>query len=439
MRPETIAVRRERAARVIIGQLLGHVSGGTVELTDSTGRTTFGSPDPTGTGSPFRARVDVHDPRVYERVLRHGSIGLGGSYADGWWDTDDLTGFLRLALRSLRRTHARRDRIHRLASPVVDPIARLRRANPGRDARNVRAHYDLGNEFFRSVLDETMAYSCAIFEQPDMSLAEASIAKFDRLARMLDLQPGDRLVEIGTGWAGFALHAAERYGCFVTTTTVSPRQFEFARERVRSAGLDDRVAVLDTDYRDLRGTFDKAVAIEMIEAVDWREYDTFFERIRSLLTDDGALAMQAIVAPDSSFDRLKRHTDFIRSAIFPGGCLPSVGALTAAANRGDLQLRHHVDIGLHYGETLRRWRANLELVAPELPTLGLDDRFARLWDFYFAYCEAGFDERYISDAQLLYATPSSPHWGARPARVDVGLAKHDDQRAFEGAAGGARA
>lgn len=434
-----IALRRERAARTIVGQLLGHLRGGTVELTDSTGRTTSGSPDPTGSGPPIHARIDVHDPRVYERVLRHGSIGLGGSYADGWWDTDDLTGFLRLALRSLRRTHTRRDRLHRLASPVIDPIARLRRPDPRRDARHVREHYDLGNEFFRSVLDETMAYSCAIFEQPDLSLAEASIVKFDRLARLLDLQPGDRLVEVGTGWAGFALHAAEHYGCFVTTTTVSPRQFEFARERVRSAGLEDRVAVLDADYRDLRGTFDKAVAIEMIEAVDWREYDTFFERIRGLLTDDGALAMQAIVVPDGSFDRLKRHTDFIKAAIFPGGCLPSVGALTAAANRGGLQLRHHVDIGLHYGETLRRWRANLQMVAPELPSLGLDNRFARLWNFYFAYCEAGFDERYISDAQLLYATPSSTHWGARLTHASVESPNHDDQRALEGAGAGVRA
>ncbi len=437
MSRQTIVSRRERTAGALVGQLLGHLRGGTVELTDPAGHTTFGSPGPTETGSPIRVRVHVRDLRVYERVMRQGSVGLGESYADGWWDTDDLAGFLRLALRNLRAMHARRDRLHRFLNPILDPIARLRSANPARDARHVRAHYDLGNAFFRSVLDETMAYSCAIFDRPEASLAQASIAKFDRLARLLDLQPGERLVEIGTGWAGFALHAAQHYGCFVTTTTISPRQYEFARERVRSAGLDARVAVLDTDYRALRGTFDKAVAVEMIEAVDWREYDTFFQCMRGLLADEGALAMQAIVAPDGSFDRLKRHTDFIKAAIFPGGCLPSAGALTAAANRSDLQFRHHDDIGFHYGETLRRWRANLELVAPELSVFGLDNRFARLWDFYFAYCEAGFDERYISAAQLLYTPAGDTRRGAPLTHGGVS-AKHEDPRAIERTLTGAR-
>jgi cyclopropane-fatty-acyl-phospholipid synthase len=373
--------RRVRTARAIVIRLLHQLRGGVLDLVD---------------------------PRVYERLLREGNVGLGESYADGWWDTDDLAGVLRLALRSLRPLSERRDALHRLATPLVDPVARLRRADPRRDARHVRAHYDLGNEFFRKVLDETMAYSCAIFDAPGISLADASTAKFDRLARALDVSPGDRLLEIGTGWGGFALHAAEHYGCSVTTTTISPAQYEFATERVRAAGLDNRITVLDRDYRDLRGTFDKAVAIEMIEAVDWREYDSFFEAIRRLLSDDGALAMQAIVAPDPSFDRLKRHTDFIKAAIFPGGCLPSIGALTAGAKRNGLALRGFDHIGQHYGETLRRWRANLHEMKTELPALGLDARFGRLWDFYFAYCEVGFDEHYIDAAQLLYSAHELP-------------------------------
>ncbi len=267
-----------------------------------------------------------------------------------------------------------------------------------------------------------MAYSCAIFESPETSLEDASLAKFDRLAALLDLQPGDRLLEIGTGWAGFALHAAQQYGCHVTTTTISQRQYEFARERVHAAGLEDRIEVLDKHYRDVRGTFDKAIAVEMIEAVDWREHDDFFRSVRAQLTDQGALVMQAIVTPDQSFDRLKRHTDFIKAAIFPGGCLPSIGALTTAAERaGGLELRSQSDIGLHYGETLRRWRKNLDRLAPDLTALDLDDRFARLWDFYFAYCEAGFDERYISATQLLYATPEFARRprSASPLPVDV--------------------
>ena len=193
---------------------------------------------------------------------------------------------------------------------------------------------------------------------------------------------------------------------------------------MHAAGLDDRIQVLDTHYRDLRGTFDKAVAVEMIEAVDWREYDDFFRSVRGLLTGEGALVMQAIVTPDQSFDRLKRHTDFIKAAIFPGGCLPSIGALTtAAAGAGGLELRAQSDIGLHYGETLRRWRENLDRLAPDLTALDLDDRFARLWDFYFAYCEAGFDERYISATQLLYATPDfAPRRNVAPRPLASALA-----------------
>lgn len=381
------------------------VRGGVVDLADPFGNARFGAGQRPAE-STIRVRVDVRDPRVYARVLRDGSVGLGESYADGWWTTDDLAGFLRIALRSLAPTHAPRERMHRLASPILDPIARLRRPDRQRDAHDVRAHYDIGNDFFRCILDETMAYSCAIFDTRGLSLVEASRAKFDRLARMLDLSPEDRLLEIGTGWAGFALHAAEHYGCRVTTTTISRRQYEFARTRVREAGLTDRITVLDADYRDLQGTFDKAIAIEMIEAVDWREYNTFFAHIREVLTDDGAFAMQAIVAPDHSFDRLKRHTDFIKTVIFPGGCLPSVGALDdAARHAGDLTLDQSIDIGAHYGETLRRWRANLAHVGAERSTLGLDDRFVRLWEFYFAYCEAGFDEHHVSAVQQLYATP----------------------------------
>jgi cyclopropane-fatty-acyl-phospholipid synthase len=400
--------QRTRTARAIVTRLLGHARGGTLDVVDPLGHSHFGDHDGNASGSPIHANVYVHDARVYERVLREGSVGLGESYADGWWDADDLAGLLRIALRSLGPLSERSNALHRLATPLIDPIARLRRADPQRDARHVRAHYDLGNEFFAAVLDETMAYSCAVFDGPGITLADASTAKFDRLARVLDLSPGDDLLEIGTGWGGFAVYAAGHYGCRVTTTTISAAQYEFATERVRAAGLDHRITVLDRDYRDLRGAFDKAVAIEMIEAVDWRDYDSFFESIRRLLTDDGALALQAIVAPDPSFDRLKRRTDFIKAAIFPGGCLPSIGALTAAANRNGLALRNTDHIGRHYGETLRRWRANLHEMQNNLSALALDPRFGRLWNFYFAYCEAGFDEHYIGAAQLLYSARELP-------------------------------
>jgi cyclopropane-fatty-acyl-phospholipid synthase len=229
---------------------------------------------------------------------------------------------------------------------------------------------------------------------------------------MLELNPGDRVLEIGTGWGGFAVYAARQYGCRVTTTTISERQYQYARRRVRDAGLDHLVTVLDADYRDLRGTYDKAISIEMIEAVDWRDYDTFFARCRNLLTDSGTLAMQAIVLPDRSFDRAKHRTDFIKAAIFPGGCLPSVEALTTAAGKSGLALTQLDDIGLHYAETLRRWKENLATHRDELRRFGFDDRFARLWEFYFSYCEAGFDERYVSNVQIAFTTPP-------PARTEV--------------------
>ncbi len=414
-----------RLARAVVIQLLKRIAGGTVRLVDPFGDERFGDDTAPHASTPIDVTVRVRDTRVYSRILHEGSVGLGESYADGWWGTDDLSGLLRLAHRSLARTHTARDRMHRWLRPVVDPIARRRRADKDRDARNVRAHYDLGNEFFQRVLDETMMYSCAVFERPTDSLAEASVHKLDRLANLLALAPGDRVLEIGTGWGGFAIHAATKYGCHVTTTTISPRQYEFAQQRVKNAGLENRVTVLADDYRDLRGTFDKIIAIEMIEAVDWREYDTFFTHCRRLLDDAGALAIQAIAVRDESFDRTKLHTDFIKTAIFPGGCLPSVRALSAAANRSGFSHAQEEDIGPHYGETLRRWRRNLMEARGDLDALGLDKRFVRLWEFYFSYCEAAFEERYVRDVQLLYTAPAwrppAPRTVPRAAAVHHGV------------------
>ena len=396
---------RTRVARTVVNQLAARVRGGSLSIVNDFATGESAGPPPVPTVGSIDVQLHVHDHRFYERLLRQGSIGLGESYADGWWDTDDLTGLLRLALRSLRPTHTLRDRAHRLVTPLLDPISKLRPPSPERDERQVRAHYDLGNEFFQRLLDDTMAYSCAIFERPDTVLADASRAKFDRIARLLDLQPGDRLLEIGTGWGGFAMHAAKHYGASVTTTTVSARQYEFVQTRVADAGLSDLVTMLDRDYRDIEGTFDHAVAIEMIEAVDWRDYETFFRCVSDRLVPGGRLAMQAIVVPDAQFDRLKRHTDFIKAAIFPGGCLPSPEALQRAAEPYGFRQTQLDEFGRHYAETLRRWTRNLETITPELvarPQLGLDRRFARLWDFYFSYCEAGFDESYIDVVQALY-------------------------------------
>jgi cyclopropane-fatty-acyl-phospholipid synthase len=392
-----------RIARPLAHRLFGQIRGGTLAVVDAHGTRRFGHAGTTP--DPIDGCIVVHDPRFYRRLLRDGSVGLGESYADGWWDADDLTAVLRLALRSVNRSAPWRDRISQTVRPVRDTLASRRRPDHQRDRRNVRAHYDLGNDLFQRLLDPTMMYSCAIFASPDASLEDASRAKLERLARRLELEPGDRVLEIGTGWGGFAIHAARHHGCHVTTTTISEAQYEHARRRVADAGLTDRVTVLCADYRDLDATFDKVVAIEMIEAVDWREYETFFARCRALVAETGLVVLQAIVVPDASFDRMKHHTDFIKAAIFPGGCLPSVGALTEAAAHHDLGLTQREDIGHHYAETLRRWRSNLDRARDELAELGYDERFARLWDFYFCYCEAGFEERAIGDVHLVYAAP----------------------------------
>jgi cyclopropane-fatty-acyl-phospholipid synthase len=403
-------------ARTAAHRLFRRIRGGTLLLLDGTGSNRFGLP---GTSPPtIDASITVHDDRFYARLLHDRSIGLGESYADGWWDTDDLTAVLRLAHRSMSRTHPLLDRAHRTITPLVDPVARHRPADHQRDRHNVRAHYDLGNDLFRRLLDPTMMYSCAVFDSSDQTLEQASRAKLARLAALLQLAPGDRVLEIGTGWGGFATYAAAEFGCRVTTTTISAEQHAYAQQRVRDAGLSDRVTVLDADYRDLDQRFDKVVAIEMIEAVDWRDYDTFFDRCRALVTDDGLVVLQAITIPDESFDRTKRTTDFIKAAIFPGGCLPSVGALTDAALRHELTLTRRDEIGPHYAETLRRWRANLHAAEDELGALGYDERFVRLWDFYLSYCEAGFEEGYLGDAQLLFVAPerAALHpWSVTPA------------------------
>jgi cyclopropane-fatty-acyl-phospholipid synthase len=281
-----------------------------------------------------------------------------------------------------------------------------RRATPGRndDKRNIAEHYDLSNDFFALMLDETMTYSCAVFERPGATLAEAQEAKIDRLCSKLELAPTDHLVEIGSGWGGLAVHAATNYGCRVTTTTISDAQRTFVEGRVADAGLADRITVVELDWRDLQGRFDKLVSVEMVEAVDWRWHDQFLAKCAHLLTPDGLAAIQAIVIDDRSFERAKRHRDFVRRMVFPGGCLPSVASLTASLARAtDLRIVDLEDIGHHYPETLRRWADTLASHADAVTALGVGQEFRRLWDLYLAYCEASFLERHISDVQLVLA------------------------------------
>jgi cyclopropane-fatty-acyl-phospholipid synthase len=379
-------------------------TGGALEIIEA-GRTRL-----LGAGDPV-ACVEVHDPRFWGALLSRGSVGLGSSYVVGWWDADDLTAFLRALFSRVRPLLVRLDRLGQVFEGLLDIPARLSAPDRADDRANVRAHYDVSNQFFELMLDETMTYSCGLFEYPEAHLREAQLAKIDRLCRKLDLRPGDRLVEIGAGWGSFALRAARHYGAVVTTTTISAAQRAYVDKRVADAGLAGRVTVLGEHWRDVRGQFDKLVSVEMIEAVDWRHHDEFLSACSSLLVGDGLAALQAIVIDDGSFARAKRHDDFIKRMIFPGGCLPSVASLTASlARASDLRIVDLEDIGSHYAETLHRWEENLAARETEIANLGVSTEFRRLWTLYLAYCEAAFLDRHISDVQLVLAKPS---WRAR--------------------------
>jgi len=405
----TMTARRwDRLARGPILALGSALQGGTLVIRDQDGAHVLGHG---GEG----AHMTIHDQRVWGMVAAGGGNGLGAAYMQGYWDTPDLTGLLRLLARNV-------DRINRLNAPLdgARQIAgRLRSHRPTRaaDRRNIHAHYDLGNSFFELFLDPTMAYSCAIFEPGDDDLEAASRRKFDRVCDRLRLTADDHLLEIGTGWGGLAIHAARRHGCRVTTTTISREQRDYSGARVAAAGLSDRVTVLDQNYRDLRGTYSKLVSVEMIEAVDWRLYDEFFRSCERLLAPDGLAVLQAIVIEDRAWSSARWREDFIRRYIFPGGFLPSVRSLLDAANRASgLRLVELEDIGANYPITLRHWREALDVNHDRARALGFDEQFLRMWRFYFAYCEAGFLERRISDVHLTFAGRA---WRRMPPHREV--------------------
>jgi cyclopropane-fatty-acyl-phospholipid synthase len=389
-------------ARAIVVRLLAGLRGGELVLVEDAGRLTFGEVIP---ARPLRAVVRVRSARFYRDLLR-GSVGLGESYVEGRFECEDLVSLSRLGALNVGAL----DRLRRALAPVLIPAQRLAgwaaRNTRRRARRQIAAHYDLGNELFALFLDRTMMYSCAVFDPPSCTLEEASLAKLERICEKLDLRPEHHVLEIGTGWGGFAVYAAERYGCRVTTTTISREQGAFARERVRRAGLEDRVTVLLEDYRELQGTYDKLVSIEMIEAVGWQYLRTFFRRCSELLSNDGAMLLQAIVIEDGAYEVEKAGRSFINTYIFPGGCLPSMEVISRTVARvTDLRAVHLEDITAHYAITLERWRERFTAAGERLSELGYDERFRRLWRLYLSYCEGGFRERRIRDVQLLLAKP----------------------------------
>lgn len=352
------------------------------------------------------ARLDIHDHSAWRDLLTGGSVGAAESWVAGDWSSPDLTALLRFFTRNVDRMNAFEDRFAWVTKPTLKALHWVNRNTREGSRKNISAHYDLGNDLFETFLDPTLMYSSAVYPTPEASLEQAAVHKLDLICRKLDLGPDDRVMEIGTGWGGFAIHAARHYGCHVTTTTISKEQLELARERVKAAGLEDRITLLFDDYRDLEGQFDKLVSIEMIEAVGPQFLDSYISQISRLLKPDGLALVQAITMPEQRYQRALKNVDFIQRFIFPGSFIPSFGAiLDSVRKESDLVLTHTEDYGFHYGRTLKDWCDRFMASASELDQRGYDQAFRRLWHFYFAYCEAGFSERAIGVNQLILAKP----------------------------------
>lgn len=377
----------DRVAFSFLEGALQNLEGGSLCVTLPDGETrTF------GTGRPVALRVK--ESAMLRRLATRGKLGVGESYTAGEWESDDLVGLLELLLRNADGAGRRHPRLRRLLDARLRPNTRN---GLGRARRNIAYHYDLGNDLFALMLDETMTYSCAIFAHPSESLADAQRRKYRRVCERLAIGPDDHVLEIGCGWGGFAQFAAREYGCRVTGLTISAAQASLARER--TAGLD--VRIVEEDYRVHVGSYTKIASIEMLEAIGERQFDTYFATIDRLLERDGIACVQTILIPDDRWARYRRSPDWIERYVFPGCLIPSVGALTEAMTRSSRLMIHELDeIGFHYAETLRRWRASFHANIHEVRRLGYDERFERTWDFYLAVCEAGFRTRALRDAQL---------------------------------------
>lgn len=383
---------------------LGALRHGRLVLEDAGGATELGARS--ARDPELCARIKVLDPAFYRAVARSGSVGAGEAYMDGHWRCDDLVALVRLLVRNRDVLDGMERGWARLGGWALRAGHALRRNTRAGSRRNIAAHYDLGNEFFALFLSPDLMYSSAFWTDAEDTLESASTRKLDRICAKLALRPGDRLIEIGTGWGGLALHAARHYGCHVTTATISREQHALASRRVAAAGLNDRIDVRLADYRDLTGQYDKLASIEMVEAIGAAYLPAYFGQLGRLLKPDGLALVQAITIEDHRYAQALRAVDFIKRHVFPGSFIPSIEAMLTAKRRAcDLSLIHLEDFGLSYARTLQAWRERFLSRRPEVRRQGFDERFVRLWEFYLAYCEGGFRERSIGVAQLLLAKP----------------------------------
>jgi cyclopropane-fatty-acyl-phospholipid synthase len=345
--------------------------------------------------------------KFYKQILFSGSKGAAAAYRDGLWTCTELTTLLRIMIRNIQLLDGFETGTAKIMN-AFNSVVHWTRNNTRRGSRkNIHAHYDLGNDMFKLFLDPTMTYSCGIFPDENSTLEEASIEKLDRICRKLNLGPEDHVVEIGTGWGSFALHAAGTYGCRVTTTTISKEQHDLAYERIKAAGLEEKITLLLTDYRDLTGSFDKLVSIEMIEAVGDNHLGEYFSKCASLVKEDGQLLIQAITMPDNRYEDYLKRTDFIQQYIFPGSCVPSLLAMmNYISEHSDLRVENIDNFGPHYAETLRLWHNKFMQNKDKVQSLGYSNEFIRLWQYYLCYCEAGFEEKYLGTMHLHLSRPA---------------------------------
>ncbi len=418
----------DRLCRKLLSDHLHGLRGGCIELNDGDSRLLGDE------AARPRVELRVLHPRFYRRVVFGGAMGFAESLMDGDCACDDLVSLVQIFIRNLPAA----ERLERGWGWLRNGAARIqhavRRNSVSGSRKNIHEHYDLGNRFFSLFLDPTMSYSCGVFEEPSSTLLDASNAKMERVCRKLDLQPGDHLLEIGSGWGGLAAYAAKNFGCRVTTTTISQEQHRWVQETIHREGLEDRVTPLLQDYRELRGQYNKLVSIEMIEAVGHQYYGAFFRRCGELLSDDGQMLIQGIVIGDHRFQRYTRTVNFVRRYVFPGGCLPSISELTRHASaEGRMRLVHLEDFAPHYARTLRCWREQFLSRLDEVRELGFDDWFIRMWEYYLCYCEAGFHERHVNLVQMTWSRPgcrrdpqAGEDWFTRPAASEPSrLADHD--------------
>ncbi len=378
---------------------LNHVTHGHISVVDGSEKFSFGD-----SSSALTVKVQIHSQEFYVMTGSGGALGIAEAYILGYWSADDVVMLMRIILKNRSILLSLNNGLAKLLNPVNKLIHRSRQNTLKGSKENILAHYDLSNDFYKLWLDPTMTYSCGYFSNPDTSLEDASIEKLDRICRKLNLSEKDHVLEIGTGWGSFSIHAAKNYGCNITTTTISDAQYEYARTRVIEEGLESKINLINRDYRKLDGQYDKIVSIEMIEAVGYEFIPEYFKKISDLLKPNGLMALQGITYNDHNFDTYKDSVDFIKKYIFPGSCLISVSQIVdVIKNKTDLSMIDMEDITRHYASTLNKWRKNFMKVLPEVREMGYSRAFINMWEFYFLYCEAGFLERNIGDVQLVFA------------------------------------